>query len=69
MINTDKFIEDGDNILHFSWKCTNPEISLDSLVTTSSENNCPRGDAAAGGIALSEEQFEELTSNTPTRHK
>jgi hypothetical protein len=49
-----------DNSLHFSWKCTNPEVSLDTLVTTSIEVNCPREHAVAGGITLSEEQFEEL---------
>ena len=58
-VNADMFIPDRDKSLHFNWKCTNPEVRLDSLVATGIEVNYPREDAVAGGITLSNEQLKK----------
>ena len=54
------FIQDRDDILHFSWSWTKPAASLGTFVGTTIELHCSLEGSVGEGITLTEDRFEEL---------
>ena len=49
-ITVDTFIQDRDNSLYFSWRCTKPAARLDTFVATNTELHCAVETAVGEGI-------------------